>query len=323
MRTNIFQHILHTGFAKGAFKRTDTGLIRIRRKLCSAVLTGWPELEHVGSYNLAFFEMNEVRQNRVFFLILQSMGFSFILILLSVLILILSGILGYYISNNRSLSKQVLAQETDFKAFERKINSIELEGLKSKMNPHLFKNILNSIQSHAYQTYFALDKLSKVLDYILYETDKKFVTLKEELEFSQNLIAINKLKLSPLFNLQIKNRIDESDPVSGKDLIAPMITVDLIENAFKHTDIQSSDAFISITFDLEDGRFSLTVANKISVKPAFKKPHSGIGKENLKRRLEILYPGCHQLSQFEENDIFIAYLKIDLLGQKTQVPVAG
>ena len=87
---------------------------------------------------------------------------------------------------------------------ENKINSVELEDLKYKINPHLFKNILNSIQSHAYQTYFSLDKLSNVLDYILYETDKRFVSVKEELHFALNLIEINKLKLSPLFDIKIK-----------------------------------------------------------------------------------------------------------------------
>ncbi|WP_449398940.1 histidine kinase [Chryseobacterium wanjuense] len=67
------------------------------------------------------------------------------------------------------------------------------------MNPHLFKNILNSVQSHAYQTYMSLDKLANVLDYILYESNNKFVSPKEELNFALSLIEINKIKVNPLF----------------------------------------------------------------------------------------------------------------------------
>ena len=66
--------------------------------------------------------------------------------------------------------KQVM--KSKYQEIEDKYNRIELENLDSRLNPHLFKNILNSVQSHAYQTYFALDKLSNVLDYILYDSRK-------------------------------------------------------------------------------------------------------------------------------------------------------
>ena len=96
---------------------------------------------------------------------------------------------------------------------EDKTAGLQLESLEAKLNPHLFKNILNSIQSHAYQTYFALDKLSNVLDYILYESRRKFVSPKEEIGFALNLIEINKIKLSPLFELKVKTRINDSEPL--------------------------------------------------------------------------------------------------------------
>jgi len=67
--------------------------------------------------------------------------------------------------------------EDQYKELENKLNNIQLETIDSKLNPHLFKNILNSIQAHAYQTYFAIDKLANVLDYILYDSHKKYVIL--------------------------------------------------------------------------------------------------------------------------------------------------
>jgi len=104
---------------------------------------------------------------------------------------------------NKSANEKRLL-ESKYQDMEGRYNQIELENLDSRLNPHLFKNILNSIQSHAYQTYFALDKLSNVLDYILYDSRKKFVTPKQEVEFALNLIEINKIKLSPLFELKVK-----------------------------------------------------------------------------------------------------------------------
>ncbi|MFZ5554248.1 MAG: sensor histidine kinase [Bacteroidota bacterium] len=210
-----------------------------------------------------------------------------------------------------------------YRELELKMNAMELETIKYKLNPHLFKNTLNSIQSHAYQTYYALDKLSNVLDYILYESDQRFVSPKEEIEFALSLIEINRLKVSPLFDLRIKNNVKEDDIFYEQKLVAPLITVDLIENAFKHADLQSAESFISVVFELKDGRFYLTVSNKVSQKPVMKKEKGGFGKINLKKRLDIIYKNNYQLDQFTENDVYIAHLKINLIEHKAQVHIAG
>jgi LytS/YehU family sensor histidine kinase len=244
-------------------------------------------------------------------------------IFFSGLSIVLGSYIIYLLITIQRINKRNNALQKDYKLLETKFNSVELEDIKYKINPHLFKNILNSIQSHAYQTYFSLDKLSNVLDYILYETDKRFVSVNEELHFALNLIEINKLKLSPLFDIKIKNKIDENHPLYNQDLLAPMISVDLIENAFKHADLQGHDSFISITFELKDDYFALTVANKISAKPALKKSNSGVGKESTKKRLDIIYKECYTLEQFEENDVFISHLKLNLLDYKAKVLAAG
>jgi LytS/YehU family sensor histidine kinase len=212
--------------------------------------------------------------------------------------------------------------ESKIHTLENKINTLELETLESKLNPHLFKNILNSIQSHAYQTYFALDKLANVLDYILYESRKKFVTPKEEIEFAMNLIEINKIKVSPLFELKVKSKINESEPLFEQRLLAPLISIDLIENAFKHADLQSPDAFISITFEFKESVFYLTVANKMSSRKPLIKENSGIGAETLEQRLKIIYQNNFKLERFTEGDVYIAHLKINLLEHKTKMLTA-
>ncbi|TDW97500.1 sensor histidine kinase [Dinghuibacter silviterrae] len=193
-----------------------------------------------------------------------------------------------------------------------KVRSLELETMKARLNPHLFKNALNAIQSHAYQTYYALDKLSNVLDFILYESERPFVTLKEEVEFALSLIEINRLKVSPLFDLQVKNRIDTASPLYTREWIAPLISIDLIENAFKHADLQREGAFIAILFELKGDRFTLTVSNKVSAGEPLKKEKSGVGRATLQTRLAALYPGRHHLEQFMQEEVYTAKLDLQL-----------
>jgi len=219
--------------------------------------------------------------------------------------------------------KQKHEIEEKYKQLEMQVNNLELESIQYKLNPHLFKNTLNAIQSHAYQTYNALDKLANVLDYILYESDRQFVSLKEEVDFALSLIEINKLKVSPLFDLRIKQKIDDDDPMYGQKVVAPLITVNLIENAFKHADLQREDAFIAVVFELRDGQFFLTVSNKVSRKPAPRKTYSGFGQENFKKRLSILYKNNFTLDTFVEDDVYIAHLKLDLREHQAQMHTVG
>ena len=223
---------------------------------------------------------------------------------------------------NKSANEKRLL-EYKYHEMESKFNEIELENLDSRLNPHLFKNILNSVQSHAYQTYFALDKLSSVLDYILYDSRKKFVTPKQEVEFALNLIEINKIKLSPLFELKVKLKVNENEPLYHQHLLAPFISTDLIENAFKHADLQSQGAFISVIFEFSNNTFGLTVANKISEKAPIKKQKGGFGIESLEQRLKIIYNTHFKLDRFTEDNVYIVHLKIDLLEYKAKMLATG
>lgn len=243
-------------------------------------------------------------------------------IILSVILVIFFVLLISVIVRLRKSEKVKKDLETRFVEMENKTNTLQLQTLESRLNPHLFKNILNSIQSHAYQTYFAMDKLSNVLDYILYESQNRFVSAREEIEFALNLIEINKIKISPLFSINVKKKIDELDPLYDQKIVAPLISIDLIENAFKHADLQSSDAFISVVIEFKDNHFSMMVSNKISPKSTFLKEHSGIGSATLEQRLKIIYKSCFKLERYVEEDIYIAKLKINLLEYKNQMLTA-
>ncbi|KAF0128369.1 MAG: yehU [Bacteroidetes bacterium] len=226
--------------------------------------------------------------------------------------ILLAVFITYLILRLIKTEKRKNEAELKFQQLERKINTLHLETLESKLDQHLFKNILNSIQSHAYQTYFALDKLSNVLDYILYDSRNKYVTPKEEIEFALNLIEINKIKVSPLFELKVKSIVKETEPMYEKKVLAPLISIDLIENAFKHADLQSADSFISIVFEFKNNTFYLTVSNKISGRSPMRKEKGGIGIETLKKRLQIIYKDNFKLESFAEGEVYTSHLKINL-----------
>lgn len=224
---------------------------------------------------------------------------------------------------NTSLKKEQDHASKKMNELESKLNSYELRNIDSRLNPHLLRNILNSIQSHAYQTYYSIDKLSNVLDYFLYESRKNFVSPKEEIEFTKNLIEINKIKLSPLFELNVKYKIDENDPVYTQEVLAPLISIDLIENAFKHADLQSSDSFISIVIELKEGQFSVMVSNKTSGQKFQKKENGGIGSETQQSRLNILYKNRYKLERKREDAVYIARLQLNLHNYNAEVFTAG
>lgn len=198
------------------------------------------------------------------------------------------------------------------KMIQQQLNEVQLEHIGTKLNPHLFKNILNSVQSHAYHTYMSLDKLANVLDYILYESNNKFVSPKEELNFALSLIEINKIKINPLFDFRIKSKIDKSDAVFEEKVFAPLISVDLIENAFKHTDFLAQDSFIAIHMELQQGIFSMKVSNKASLKNTLQKEKSGFGSQSLDQRLKMIYNNYYSLHKNSKNGIFTAELTINL-----------
>jgi LytS/YehU family sensor histidine kinase len=240
------------------------------------------------------------------------------IVAIAIIIIAVCILVGMVIRYVRSIKKRLTVQSETIRKLQEQQRE-KLEFVESALNPHLFKNILNSIQSHAYQTYFALDKLANVLDYILYESRRDLVTPKDEINFVHNLIEINKIKVSPLFDLQIKSKINVDDKSYLQLVMAPLITIDLIENAFKHADIQSSDSFIKIIIELQEGIFSMTVANKVSEKPPLPKQRTGIGIKTLDQRLQLIYGAHASIDRVHKEDQYIAQLKIRLRDYKTEM----
>ena len=122
---------------------------------------------------------------------------------------------------------------------------------------------------------------------------------------------MNKLRLSPLFNIKLKLDIDEEDPFFHKQSIVPLVTGHLIENAFKHGDLDNNIGFITILLNFRNGIYFCHVLNKVN-KNIAPQSKGGLGKENLHKRLKLVYNERYELHYMIENDIYSASVKINL-----------
>lgn len=134
-----------------------------------------------------------------------------------------------------------------------------------------------------------------------------------------NLIEINKIKINPLFDFRVKSTIDENDPVFETKVLAPLITVDLIENAFKHTDFLVDNSFILIFISFQKGVLEVKVQNTTSEKEPLEKDYGGFGAQSLDQRLKMIYKNNFSLRKNLQNQIYTAHLKINLNDKYNQV----
>lgn len=196
---------------------------------------------------------------------------------------------------------------------EKQKTEVELKALKAQINPHFFFNTLNSIYS------MALDKderlpgtvlqLSDLMRYFLYESKDNFVPLEKELAVADNYIALQKIRSGEQLNIEI---IKQGE-VNGQK-IAPLLLITFLENAFKHGAKGSSgNTFIKLDIKVEKNKLNFTVENnKGLIDEVNTGEHNGLGLENVKRQLELLYPGKHLLNIKDEQDRFVVALQLSL-----------
>jgi len=196
---------------------------------------------------------------------------------------------------------------------EKQKAEMELKALKAQVNPHFFFNTLNSIYS------MALDKderlpgtvlqLSDLMRYFLYESKDNFVPLEKELAVADNYIALQKIRSGE----QLSIEINKQDEVNGQK-IAPLLLITFLENAFKHGAKGSSgNTFIKLDIKVAKNKLDFTVENnKGIIDEVNTGDHNGLGLENVKRQLELLYPGKHLLNIKDEQDRFVVALQLSL-----------
>jgi len=204
------------------------------------------------------------------------------------------------------LQRQLLQSE------KQKIQN-ELKALKAQVNPHFFFNTLNSIYS------MALDKddrlpgtvlqLSDLMRYFLYESKEDFVALDKELRVLNDYIALQKIRSDEKLLMEEKMEGEVKN-----ERIAPLLLITFLENAFKHGNRTGSKmAFIKLFIRVQQGQLDFQVENdKGIIDKVEAKENSGVGLENVKRQLELLYPGRHQLIIHNLADRFVVHLQLKL-----------
>lgn len=201
--------------------------------------------------------------------------------------------------------------EAERKDLEKARLNSELALLKSQISPHFFFNTMNNIYSlislNANDAGEAVLKLSKMMRYLLYESESERISLEREIGFMKNYFDLMKLRVNE------KVTVTVSFPEDAKNIqISPLLFIPFIENAFKHGISYREKSFIDIVLQVEEDKINFMCRNSkvLSGKPVEK--HSGIGLENARKRLSLLYPGKHSLEIYENDESFQVLLTIQI-----------
>ena len=210
----------------------------------------------------------------------------------------------------RVLERQSQIEKLQEEMEKAKLNT-ELAFLKNQISPHFFFNTLNNIYSligiNQEDSQKAILKLSKLMRYLLYESDEGNTMLSNEVSFLNNYIDLMKLRMTDKIDLKV------SFPEKYKDVsIPPLLFVPFIENAFKHGVSYREKSFIDISMRTGKDNLTFRCANSLLAKnEGIENDHSGIGLENVRKRLNLLFPDKYELKINQTGDIFEVMLFIN------------
>ena len=189
----------------------------------------------------------------------------------------------------------------------------ELQFLKSQINPHFLFNNLNNLYAYAIEnspkTPEIILELSGILRYMLYECKEKYVPLTKEVEQLENFINLNELQIEERGQISFTTQ-----NIKVGYQIAPLILIVFIENAFKHSSAsQTKNISIDVEIQLSDtGTLEFVCKNSFLPQSNIDRLSQGIGLENVKKRLQLLYPKAHHLYISESKNLYEVCLSIEL-----------
>ena len=212
------------------------------------------------------------------------------------------------------LAWDAIKKQSEVEALKDLVKESELQFLKSQINPHFLFNNLNNLYSYSIEqspkTPSIILELSSVLRYMLYDCRENFVSLNKEIQHLKHFTALNELQVEDRGSIVFKHSKDI--PVNYS--IAPLILNVFIENAFKHsTNSQFDNIKIDIDISInEKGVLKFTCKNNFQTNDNINYLSKGIGLENVKKRLNLLYPNKHGLSIDDTNNIYSVVLLMNL-----------
>lgn len=187
----------------------------------------------------------------------------------------------------------------------------ELSNLRSQINPHFLLNTLNNIYAltafDPTKAQEAIQELSKLLRYILYDTQQSMVPLKDEVEFIENYVQLMRIRLPQSVDVNCQFSIGNSQLT-----IAPLLFISLVENAFKHGVSPTEPSFIHISIEADEQQIICDIQNSNHPKAANDHSGHGIGLQQVQRRLDLAYPGRYTWQRHISDDGKIYQSKITL-----------
>lgn len=188
----------------------------------------------------------------------------------------------------------------------------QLQLLKAQIHPHFLFNTLNNIYSHtqgvAPVASHLVMGLSDMLRTMLYECAQPLILLRKELKMVEDYILLEKIRYDERFDIHVDVPAD-----TGNLYIAPLLLLPLVENCFKHgASNMLEQPWLSLVVHLKDDRIQVKLMNGKASMPANPDKMHGIGILNVSKRLELLYPGKHVLQVFDEEEVFVVNLEVQL-----------
>jgi two-component system LytT family sensor kinase len=226
---------------------------------------------------------------------------------------IIEGFFTLVITYSIKYAGQVRSTQTRLLKLQRDNLTLELNALKAQINPHFLFNTLNNIYSLALRksdkTADMVLRLSDMMRYVLYECNSGAVALEREVEFVSNYVELERIRHGNHVSINYALHGDMEDK-----WIEPLLLIPVVENSFKHgINAQMENSYVTIKLDVKEDALSLSVENSIPVNGAMLKEKGGIGLENVRKRLELIYPGKHTLEIAPYNDRFLVTLQLNLL----------
>ncbi len=200
--------------------------------------------------------------------------------------------------------------EQEKMSLEKENMKNQLAFLRNQVSPHFFMNTLNNIHSlidiDTEEAKEAIIKLSKLMRYLLYESEAGLVPIKKEVEFIQSFVSLMQLRFSD----KVLIKVDFPTIIPDKN-IPPMLFISLIENAFKHGVSYQEKSFVFINLNITNASLLFEMKNSIH-KTNQDNGSSGIGMENTRKRLDLLYGEKYHMTVENENNEFIVNLTLPI-----------
>ncbi|MGQ1948632.1 sensor histidine kinase [Geofilum sp. OHC36d9] len=210
-------------------------------------------------------------------------------------------LMAFWVSMTRYLVAKQEKTNIEIETLKRDKAESELKFLKTQINPHFLFNALNNIYSMAYtgdkSAPEKITMLSDMLRYVLYDCESEFISLYKEIDYISSFLEFQQLKTEKRQNITFY-----AGPYDDNYQIAPMLLVTFVENGFKHSKIEKNkQGFVTIHLSQTDEKFYFSVENSVPDNvPQSKKFNRGIGIDNARNRLNLLYPAKHKLNIISE-----------------------